>query len=259
MSGQDEQTTDNASTSLEGEMQGLKLQNEVQSTEQSQQAQEEQPQEQQTTDQQSQEEQAEHSQEFAIQHPLQTPWTLWYDHQPAVDRTQTRDKKAKVEQWVSNLRQIFTFTTVEEFWSVINNIQGPGFLEPSSDYHLFREGIKPEWEDPANLKGGKWIATLKKSVPKQLLDQYWLFTALALIGETFSEMDEVCGCVVSVRRQNYRLALWLRTDNKDTAISLGQQLKQQLEWGPDIKLEFQSNADAMKRQSSFSNKAKYII
>ena len=31
---------------------------------------------------------------------------------------------------------------------------------PNTDYMLFRKGIRPEWEDPANKDGGKWVVTL---------------------------------------------------------------------------------------------------
>ena len=47
---------------------------------------------------------------------------------------------------------------------------------------LFKTGIAPKWEDPANAKGGKWaIETDKKG--RSYLDSTWLETLLAVIGE----------------------------------------------------------------------------
>lgn len=37
------------------------------------------------------------------------------------------------------------------------------------DYHVFREGIRPMWEDSENQAGGKWIVRLKKG----LAARYW--------------------------------------------------------------------------------------
>lgn len=31
---------------------------------------------------------------------------------------------------------------------------------PNTDYMLFKKGIRPEWEDPHNRNGGKWVVTL---------------------------------------------------------------------------------------------------
>ena len=42
-------------------------------------------------------------------------------------------------------------------------------LPHTSDYHLFKKGIKPMWEDDANRWGGKWIVRLKKG----LASRYW--------------------------------------------------------------------------------------
>lgn len=34
-------------------------------------------------------------------------------------------------------------------------------IPPHRDIHLFKKGIKPMWEDPANKKGGKWVYYFK--------------------------------------------------------------------------------------------------
>lgn len=37
------------------------------------------------------------------------------------------------------------------------------------DYHLFKSGIKPMWEDSANRRGGKWMVRLRKGIASR----YW--------------------------------------------------------------------------------------
>lgn len=34
---------------------------------------------------------------------------------------------------------------------------------------MFRQGVRPVWEDAANINGGKWIVRLKKG----LASRYW--------------------------------------------------------------------------------------
>ena len=97
-----------------------------------------------------------------------------------------------------------------------NNITPTSELALKSDYHLFKKGIRPEWEDPQNKHGGKWSYQFKdkRSAP---IDELWLHVMLAAIGETLesSEDDgEVMGVVVNVRKGFYRIGLWTKTVGK---------------------------------------------
>ena len=56
-----------------------------------------------------------------------------------------------------------------------NNIKPPSWLGPGTDFHLFKEGIEPKWEDPTCEFGGKWTVLVPKGPnSKQVLDTYWL-------------------------------------------------------------------------------------
>ena len=41
-----------------------------------------------------------------------------------------------------------------------NNIYKVEEIMPNTDYMMFKKGIRPEWEDPSNRDGGKWVVTL---------------------------------------------------------------------------------------------------
>ena len=56
-------------------------------------------------------------------------------------------------------------------------------LPIGSDYSLFKEGIFPDWEDPRNQDGGRWIISLDKTAKQEMLDTYWLEIIFFLIGE----------------------------------------------------------------------------
>ena len=60
--------------------------------------------------------------------------------------------------------------------SVYNNIMKTCDLAISSNYHLFKQGIKPMWEDPANKRGGKWSIQLPRNKTMSEIDNIWLFT-----------------------------------------------------------------------------------
>lgn len=71
------------------------------------------------------------SPEVSPKHPLQHSWTLWYYKN---DRNKT---------WEENLRNVVTFSTVEDFWAVYNHIESASRLQVGCDYAVFKEGIKP--------------------------------------------------------------------------------------------------------------------
>ena len=43
----------------------------------------------------------------------------------------------------------------------------PNDLNGHCDIHLFKESIKPMWEDEKNKMGGKWIVRLRKGEEEQ--------------------------------------------------------------------------------------------
>ncbi|KAI4859627.1 eukaryotic translation initiation factor 4E [Hypoxylon rubiginosum] len=142
---------------------------------------------------------------FNVKHPLQNKWTLWF----------TKPSSGKGDNWNDLLKEVITFNSVEEFWGIYNNIAPVSDLALKSDYHLFKEGVRPEWEDPQNKHGGKWSYQFKDKRSVDIND-LWLHTMLAAIGETLEDEDdgEVMGVVVNVRKAFYRIGVWTRTIGK---------------------------------------------
>lgn len=184
--------------------------------------------------------------DFAIKHPLQNRWTLWYD------RT---DGRVSQHHWQANLKRVVTFDTVEDFWRVFNNIRPASELAIGSNYHLFKENIEPSWEHIDNRFGGKWVANAKKDK----LDSMWLYAVLACIGEAFEYEAEICGAVVSIRKM-HRIALWTRTAQNETAQrSIGASYKRFLELPDQEVVGYQVHDDALKHNSSFKNRDRYSV
>jgi translation initiation factor 4E len=186
-----------------------------------------------------------------IKHPLQHRWTMWYDN---------AGKRTSQSSWGDHLRKIVTIDTVEDFWGLYNNIVPASKLAAGANYHLFKEGIEPKWEDPENERGGKWILTIPPKTRATGLDKMWLWTLLACIGEAFEDESDVTGCVVSVRRAADKIALWTKNGHNDAvARRIGRQLKASLELPDNQVIGYQVHADCMKKNSSFNNKNRYEV
>ncbi|CCH62315.1 hypothetical protein TBLA_0H00220 [Henningerozyma blattae CBS 6284] len=164
----------------------------------------------------------------SVSHPLNTKWTLWYT-KPAIDKS---------ESWSDLLRPVTSFKTVEEFWAVQQNVPEPRDLPMKSDYHVFRNDIRPEWEDAANAKGGKWSAQIRGNKHSEI-NQLWLKAVLSVIGETVDEDEsEVNGVVLSVRKGNFKIALWTKSESKEPLQKIGARFKKILELEDDEHLDF---------------------
>ncbi|CAB1312822.1 unnamed protein product [Coregonus sp. 'balchen'] len=87
-------------------------------------------------------------------------WALWYF------------KNDKSKSWTENLRLIAKFDTVEDFWALYNHIQQPSKLGFGCDYCLFKDGVKPMWEDDKNKLGGRQQYKERLSIPIKLLIGY---------------------------------------------------------------------------------------
>lgn len=151
---------------------------------------------------------------FNVKHPLYTQWTLYFSSPHVKNVPKTPSTAAaplgQASGWMEDMRKVAKFDSVEEFWGLHNNIIAPSSLGNRADYYLFKEDIAPAWEDSANKNGGKWSIQLPKEKSKGSVDQMWLYTMLAAIGETYEtdvggkDMGEVAddlvtGVIVNVR------------------------------------------------------------
>jgi len=178
---------------------------------------------------------------FSVKHPLQNKWTMWWD---------SRVQKTNKDNWSNNLKPLLEFDTVEDFWRLYNNIVPATELAAGSNYHLFKSGIRPEWEDKANEKGGKWVVNFRG---RATVDESWLNTLLLCIGEGFGDHeDEICGVVISLRRGGDRLALWTKNaENEEGTVGVGKVFKQNV--ASANKIGYQRHEDAMTSRSKQEN------
>jgi translation initiation factor 4E len=187
--------------------------------------------------------------DFAIKHPLQNSWTLWFDNP---------GHKTNSKNWSQNLKQVFTFASVEDFWGLFNNIVPASQLPLGSNYHLFKTGIEPKWEDVANANGGKWTVQFPAK-QRANLDQMWLFAILAIIGEDFMDSDKINGLVMSVRKQQDKLSLWTADSDDEGAMRrIGASFKEHLNL-ENIALGFQDHRESLRSNKSWGNQTKYEV
>uniref|UniRef100_A0A0R3RF88 eIF-4F 25 kDa subunit n=1 Tax=Elaeophora elaphi TaxID=1147741 RepID=A0A0R3RF88_9BILA len=200
----------------------------------------------------------------AREHPLEFTYVFSYFVRP--------QGKFDPEDYALYVQPVASFNSVEQFWNtycflkrpadfihkvtlvfllegqiikiglILKQIQISDITE-KVDFHMFKEGIKPVWEDDANRKGGKWILRLKKGFSSRI----WENLILAMIGEQFLVGEEICGAVCSIRNQEDIVSLWNRTaDNLATTNRIRDTLRRVLNLPPNAILEYKRHDDCLK-------------
>jgi len=178
-----------------------------------------------------------------MKHPLASTWTIWY-----------RGNK-KERTWDQNYNSIVSVSTVEDFWAVVNYLKLASKLDPGCDYSLFKAGVMPDWEDPANCDGGRWhISSTLPARESGQLDSWWTELLLILIGEQAGDHSRlVNGAVVNLKSRADKLAVWLN-DSKDFngVMAIGRLIKKRLGLGDFPKIVFSVHSDDKKKMRNGS-------
>lgn len=176
-----------------------------------------------------------------IKHPLQNSWTLWYYDQE------------KGKTWEQCQHQITTFDTVEDFWSLYNHIKMPTEIKSGNDYSLFKNNIRPMWEDEQNKNGGRWVISLQKFYRQTELDKLWLEVILCLIGEAFDFSEDICGAVVNVRMNRHKIAIWTSNNSKQRILSIGKKLRESLGLPTELQIQYE-----LHKETAFKHNGKSV-
>lgn len=177
------------------------------------------------------------------EHPLECPYAFWFSRR-------TPGKLQSSSNYEQNVRLVSKFASVEQFWANYGYLVRPGDLAGHTDIHLFKDGIKPMWEDEANKDGGKWIVRLKKG----LASRCWENLIMAMLGEQFMVGSEVCGAVISVRFQEDIISIWNRNAaDVATTARIRDTLKRVLNLPLNTIMEYKAHHDSLRDNSSFRN------
>jgi len=160
--------------------------------------------------------------------PLRFTWVIWEQIM------QSSDGKAN-QHYSDATHKVAPFSTVQDFWKLWNHMPQPSELleqkrmvrEQSDGLHvidaimIFRDNIRPEWEDKMNSTGGHFQFQLKPNVGGGQIDEYWNNIVLGMVGATIEPSQMITGVRLvdklnGPRQANgIRLEVWF-TNHDDT-------------------------------------------
>lgn len=130
-----------------------------------------------------------------------------------------------------------------------NNLYTVTEIIPNTDYLMFRKGIRPEWEDPRNKKGGKWVVTLPiEEDMEEEANEAWMQLLMHMVGGLFPEdcYDLINGAIFSVREKHSRITLWCNDNNNIPKLRrIGNKFKELCGFPPEFVFIYQVHEKAI--------------
>merc|ERR1712232_18455 len=150
-------------------------------------------------------------------------------------------ERKEQDEYVSGLKQLGSFTTVEQFLQLYAFIKKANVFPRDYSLSCFRTGCKPMWEEFPH--GGCWNHRVRRSCEQTCqADRLWENTLLACIGEAF-ETPDVVGCVVSSRTMEIAVSVW--NCDSQCRFKIGERLKEILNMNENTILEYKAHESSL--------------
>ena len=131
----------------------------------------------------------------------------------------------KEKEFFEKIIKIADVTNITEFWEVFQHIKKPSQCPVGTDYHIFKRGVLPMWEDNMNKDGGK----LSVLLTWKYVDIIWEEVAFSFSKGLFPYFDNLNGIVISMRPKFLILSFWLKTRNNNLVEKIRYALATQLQ------------------------------
>ena len=185
---------------------------------------------------------------------LENKFSFWYRISEDIIQYQTPKQALDKNIYESQVKKIHEFDSVEGFWEIFQHLRKPDSCKPGIEFMMFKEPIKPMWEDENNKNGGRMSIKLRKDYTTII----WEEMIFALIGGILpKEMkEEINGIVVTSRKEFNTLQIWFKTFDDRINDDLEQCIRGLLLIPDDVNLEikqFNKNKKETNEKKSGSN------
>ena len=181
---------------------------------------------------------------------LENKFSFWYRIDDIIQyqlQKQALDKK----EYEVQVKKIAEFDTVEEFWSIFQHLRKPDSCRAGIEYFMFKEPIKPMWEDENNKNGGRISIKLRKDFTTII----WEEMIFVLIGGILpKEMkEEINGIVVTSRKEYNTLQIWFKTYDDLIIVDLEKCIRDILVIPSEVNLEIKQFNKANNNTKDYNN------
>jgi len=143
---------------------------------------------------------------------MESGWSVWFDENSdqknRLNTKDTNDGKDSPTQhdFLERMVKAGSCNNYESFRNIWRQLcDGCGEPPAGTNIRIFRDGLKPLWEDPANVDGGKFVICIGS---KDGGSEKFLAMVSALLAGDLSDAQNLNGAVLSSRSWGHTLSLW---------------------------------------------------
>ena len=139
-------------------------------------------------------------------------------------------------EYENQVKKIAEFDTIEDFWAIFQHLRKPDSCRPGIEFQMFKEPIKPMWEDENNKHGGRISIKLRKDYTTII----WEEMIFALIGKDILPEEiykQINGIVVNSRHDYNTLQIWFKTYENDMNTKVEKCIRELLQIPNEVRLE----------------------
>ncbi|WUR04004.1 eukaryotic translation initiation factor 4E (IF4E) [Vairimorpha necatrix] len=134
---------------------------------------------------------------------LQSKWVIW----------QNLSEDSDVKTWAEDLRSVGEFSQVEEFKYLEKELLTRK-IDKLLSLKIFKYGIKPMWEDPRNMNGGRLVIDIP-SASGYSPEEIYILTVAFCISNT---AQGICGVVIMSKHESHKISLWIEDEHYQTDV-----------------------------------------
>ena len=166
---------------------------------------------------------------------LPNKFSFWYRISEDLYQTQPKQHIDKKE-YENQVKKIAEFDTIEDFWAIFQHLRKPDSCKPGIEFQMFKDPVKPLWEDENNKNGGRITIKLRRNFTTII----WEEMIFALIGDVLPKevKDEINGVVVTSRKDYNTLQIWIKNFETKNNNNIENCLRDLLQIPPEVILEF---------------------
>ena len=121
--------------------------------------------------------------------------------------------KQEEKEFFEKIIRIADANDMTEFWEIFQHLKKPNQCPVGTDYHVFKKGIFPMWEDEMNKDGGKLSVLLTWKLTNVIWEEATFNFAKGLL----PHFEYINGIVISMRPKFSVLSFWIKT-NTNSAV-----------------------------------------
>ena len=159
------------------------------------------------------------------------------------------------QEYESQIKKLAEFDTLEDFWAIFQYLKKPDDCKQAIEFQLFKDPIKPMWEDENNKDGGRIALKLRK----EFSNLVWEELVFAFIGGYFTKeiKDEINGLVINCKKDFNTLQIWIKSYNNEVTSAIEKNIREILNMPKEVALDIKPFNQPQKEYNNYNNYSNY--